>query len=219
MQIKEIRQNIYLLTFPNQFEMTFTFFRMQEYYESPLKELNGKYFTLEKAIEKYAYLKLKDKKEETFSYLTDWNGFNIPGEVFLNFYTLFLKKNDLLKREQVLFNLVHPLIKKLKDKKKFYIIGSLEDNEEVIKHEVAHGFYSLNAEYKRKMNEIISDTHPMVKEAKEHLLAIGYSEAVLDDEIQAYFSTGIKKKMISKGNLKRSYLNKFRKVFEDYYGK
>jgi len=218
MKIKEVKPNVYLFTFPNQFEMCFTFFRMQEFYESPIEEIKGNYFSLETAISEYAYQEFSDKKKEKFTYLSDWNGFNIPGDAFIDFYEKFGLKVDLTEREKELFLLAHPKIKELEDKTECYIIGCVEGDEDVIKHEVAHAFYYLNPKYKKKMLSLINDTIPMVKEAKEHLLDIGYCEAVLDDEIQAYFSTGIRKKMISKESMERKYLTKFRKIFKEYYG-
>jgi len=73
-----IRENIFLLDFETQEELTSTFLRFQEFYESP--EFQGKIFTLQEY--KAWYTKLKGK----FSYYTDWGGFNIPSRILESFY-------------------------------------------------------------------------------------------------------------------------------------
>ncbi len=96
MKVKPIYPNLYLYTFPNQYELASTFIRLQEFYESPYKEIKGKYFTSENFMDLYA----KDQKDNKFTYFDDWNGFNIPGDIVLKFAQLF--QNDLTKKEKKL---------------------------------------------------------------------------------------------------------------------
>ena len=86
MKCKEIYPNLFLFTFPNQYELASTFIRLQEFYESPYKEIKGQYFTLEKYMDRYA----KDQEDNKFTYFEDWNGFNVPGNIVLKFVLFYL---------------------------------------------------------------------------------------------------------------------------------
>lgn len=172
----EIKKKIFLLEFENQYEITSTFLRFQEYYESP--EFRGKVFTLKKFMEWYS------KGKSSFSYYTDWNGFNIPSYVLRPFYEG--KFDPLSEKEKQLLELFK------NDSEPFYVIGihgKAEDS--ILKHEIAHGiFYNLPL-YKKQVLEVIRqfDTDEMRKE----LIEKGYCNEVLDDEINAYaIATGKK---------------------------
>ena len=59
-----------------------------------------------------------------------------------------------------------------------------------IGHELAHAYYYLDEEYKLKMDKAIK-AYPRYEEMKKIILSgVGYDENVVDDEIQAYLSTG-----------------------------
>jgi hypothetical protein len=75
---------IHLLTFDNQIDLTSTFLRFQEHYESPF--FKGKYFTLDEFKEWYIKTSPNGKKSGKFTYYTDWGGFNIPSYILKPFY-------------------------------------------------------------------------------------------------------------------------------------
>ena len=143
MEVKEIYKGLYLYTFPNQFELCHTFFRLQEFYESPIKQIRNKYFTYEDAITYYAY---DNKENPEFTYFKDWAGFNVPGNIVGDFEDLFCK--DLTNKEIEL--LTESGTHEAED---YYIIGVIEGEENTMKHEIAHGFYYLNKAYKKEMNK------------------------------------------------------------------
>lgn len=212
MKVIKLVDNIYIFIFSNQYDMTSTFFRIQEFYESPSNEIRGKYFTLEKAIDTYTKLTFKDKKENIFTYFQDWHGFNIPGNIANKFLFKFGLHFDLLNKEIKFFKTFIQDI--FKNRNKYYLIGVVENDKESLKHELAHAFYYLYPEYKDQMLKLINENHPMIDIAKKHLLEIGYNESVLEDEIQAYFATGLRRQMIPKSILDIKFLNKFKKIFK-----
>ena len=81
MRLKQVYPGLYFLKFPNQYELTMI--RLQEFYESPYKNIRGKHFTLEQYMDAYA------KHKGNFTYCSDWNGFNIPSIVIQDFFIIF----------------------------------------------------------------------------------------------------------------------------------
>ena len=177
--IKQIRKNIYLIEADHQIELTTTFARPQEFYESPYKEIRGKYFTLSEFIDVYS-------RKGDFTYYTDWVGFNFPGEVLNRFFRLF--RRDMSKKELILKKLVQKVYKNKRDK--FYIIAAVKNSALTIKHEIAHAYWYLYPEYRRNV-EIAIKRIPkkLYNLAKRTLLNMEYDVRFVDDEIQAYLST------------------------------
>lgn len=213
MTSKEIYPNLFLLTFPNQFELCSTFFRLQEFYESPINKLRGKYFTMEQAISYYAY----DKKEyPEFTYFSDWDGFNVPGKIIKEFIQKF--NGDLTDKElQLLENIP-------KKRNKFYFIGVLEEDmktkDDIVKHEIAHGLYYLNKDYNKEMNKLFKNLSNKIKnQIKKCLLKEGYCRKVIADETCAYLATGILPGMLTflDYGLYWNKIKVFKNTFEKYY--
>lgn len=169
--IQEAPQIVHL-RFDNQRDLTETFLRFQEHYESP--EFRNKIFTLGQFREWYS------KKYGGFTYYTDWNGFNIPNYVLKSFYNgLF---DPLTEKEQKLLD----LFKSRSDK--FYIIGTHSGEEDAIDHEMRHAIYYLDDWYAEKCREIIVEHSgsETISGLISWLHDQGYCEDVIDDEIQAY---------------------------------
>lgn len=201
---EEIRENIFLLIFENQYEVTSTFMRLQEFYESPFKNIRDHYFTLEKFMDQYA------KENGNFTYNQDWSGFNVPDNCIRKFHEVF--KHDLLNKEKNLFKNINSLI--LSDKK-FYLIGIFEND--ALNHEISHGYYYLDNEYKNTMDSIIcSSDQIFIKKLKSKLKKIGYCKDTMNDEIQAYLSTENSSYLSNRFELKipQKLSQKFKEVFE-----
>jgi hypothetical protein len=213
MKSKEIYPGLFLYIFENQFDMCSTFFRLQEFFESPIKQLRGKYFTYEKGIEYYAY---NNKVEPLFSYFADWGGFNVPGKVVNKFKKVF--KDDLTEKELALLNGIPTFPEKKADK--YYLIGCEVGEEENLKHEVGHGLYYLNKKYRQDMNRLIKLLPERIKlRIREKLLAEGYCKLVIKDEIHAYLATGVIEGMLKWYDyiLHGTLLKQFKNTFEKYY--
>ncbi len=176
MNIKKIKvaDRTYLLQFENQVELTSTFLRFQEHYESP--EFKGKIFTLDEYKKWYSEIK------GDFTYYTDWSGFNIPSHILNPF---FAGDFDPLSDEEKIF------LEYFKgDEHPFYIIGlygdiNTERVQKTLKHETAHGLYYTRPEYKKQVDEVLKKYD--LNLIKEWLRSMGgYHESVLDDESHAY---------------------------------
>lgn len=193
--------------------MCMHFFRVQEFYESSDNKIRNKPFDFFDAMESYS----KKYGNGAFTYTSDWGGFNIPGEkieecfisCFKNINGFKLNKYD---------SLMYSTFKKIKKKscnKKFYIIGCLSKDKETLKHEIAHAMYYLDDEYRKECHSLTkqitkSDYLFICKKLK----SMGYHRSVCDDEIQAYFSTGLHE---SFKNRAKKYQSRYKKLFKKYY--
>ena len=201
--------HIYVLTFDNQYELCMSFVRMQEFYES--QKFRGKYFTLEEFIDYWA----KEFGHGSFDYPARWNGFNLPSKVIDKWIKAF-ERADIREKEDELLDAIDNLRGKEEAvlPQKYYVIGvhaeqSDKTRQEVIEHEIAHALYYLNGDYKKACNKMLKKVGATVYEkTKGKLVVAGYGENVLEDEMQAYFSTGgaprlgIKGRKNFEGNLK-----------------
>ena len=188
---KIILPHVYLLTFKTRYELCMSFVRMQEFYESASPKFKGKYFTLEDYID---YWSLKHGKG-SFTYPSFWNGFNIPSDVFKKWTKMF---QDIRPREENILESVGGLLMKeygcCQDNEKYYIIAVNEERgEEAIKetigHETAHALYYLYPDYKKSCIDLLSGiSNKKYDKDKKTLLKMGYCKAVIDDELQAYYS-------------------------------
>jgi len=162
---------VYNVLFESQYKMTSTFLRFQEHYESP--EFAGKIFTLEEYMDWYA------DKNGNFTYLEDWNGFNIPCEVLTPFYRG--KFDPLTKKEKALLK----MFKKVRGK--FYIIGTVSGSDSVLKHELVHSLFYTDIMYSIKVGEALKmfDKRRLWKALTE----MGYMKDVILDEMNAYAIT------------------------------
>jgi hypothetical protein len=186
MKIKKESENVYSVVYDTQYELTMSFVRLQEFYESP--RFKGAYFTLEEYMDYWA----ENFGHGSFDYPVRWSGFNIPGKVLSNWIEIF-EEGVLREKEILLINRLRKVFKR--DKKSLdevYIIGAYKGKgcRSVINHEMAHAFYNLNAKYRRDMNKLIESCDSShVINAKSKLIDMGYCEDVILDEMQAYWST------------------------------
>jgi hypothetical protein len=190
---RAVAKNIFLLEFETQNELASTFLRFQEHYESP--EFKGKIFTLDEYKEWYTGVR------GSFSYYTDWSGFNIPSYVFSPF--LEGKFDPLTPEENYLLSLFEDL------DHPYYIIGIHDDSEKMkktINHEIAHGLFYTNPEYKERVLKILAKYN--LDNFKNWLRSLGgYHESVLDDEVHAYTLFGSDKLTFEISNEMKDELN------------
>lgn len=178
MRKSQLTDHIYLLYFETQAELAFAFLRFQEHYESP--QFKGKVFTLKEFKDWYISNSSGGRETGAFTYYDDWNGFNIPSRILKPFYEG--QFGELSPAEQQMLDL-------FKDETgDFYIIGvhgQLDDQERLLEHEIAHGLFATNPEYKREVLDVLAqfDIEPIKAELR---LKSGYHEDVLDDEVHAY---------------------------------
>jgi len=206
LKLKQIRKNIFHIKFPNQYLICSTFLRLQEFYESPYKQIRGHFFTLENIQDVYA-----KHHDNEFTYLTDWSGFNVPDNVIKHFFELF--NGRLLRKESQLKSLIQKQI--LDNPNKTYLIATYDTRDE--SHEISHGYWYLEKEYRTSMMDIIKRySHKnMVFRA---LKKMGYPSKVHCDELQAYLSTDTAAEcrniMLLPKNWK--YTSSFRRIFKKF---
>jgi hypothetical protein len=101
----------------------------------------------------------------------------------------------------------------------YYLIGIDQSNGEdpsLIYHEVAHGLWFSSPEYKYLQKNNIEDMNPSVRDQlSKKISGMGYGQNVIDDEIQAYLSTGVGDNMRRIKDIKQAQLP-FKEVFDDY---
>lgn len=199
------------LSFKTQYELTSSFVRIQEFYESPFEHIRGGFFTLDEFMDTYA------EANGEFSYFTDWAGFNVPGNVVADFYEIY--RSDLRPKERRIIGEVIGKLQAYKDD--FYIIGTYSAGERLsyyVDHEIAHAYYYLSPEYKATQDAIVAGMDPEVKaQAAVRLSEMGYTESVIDDEIQAYFSTSHEESLMGRFKLTKEQAeirHQFRANFE-----
>jgi len=209
-----VANNCLLIKFNQQKDLTLTFFRVQEYYESANAKLYQKAFTLETFIEEQM------KSDGSLDYFNYWTGFNVPGYIIEE----WSKKIDAeyYDREYQLINLVKD---RLDLEQKYYVIGTLMDDANTIDHEIAHALYYMNIEYKNEMAELIKEFQTNHIEDYDRMCSIltnvrQYGNNVLFDEIQAYMATESKKELIKDFGINysdcRKIIKKFQKVLQKY---
>jgi len=205
-------KNCLLLEFNTQKELALAFCRVEEYYEGNEK-VNGKYLSLEQFID--AFTK-DDGKLEYFNY---WTGFNIPGNIFKEWFQM--EMSDKTKWE---IELGKEVSKKLDMSKPFYVIGGKKGDMNVIDHEIAHALYYMNEKYKSEMSNLTYDFYKTLRIEYSKMVGklkrMGYGDNVIKDEVQAYMSTSGKKELVEKFGLDfdkiKGYRTLYRKVLSRY---
>jgi hypothetical protein len=99
----------------------------------------------------------------------------------------------------------------------WYLIGASSKDLKTLDHEIAHGLYFTNKDYKRDVNKLIKGIKPThYDKLKKKLMKMGYvnDKKIIDDEIQAFMSTGLYNGLDTK-ELKK-YETGFVKNFKKY---
>lgn len=216
MKCKKLGKQLLLFTFKTQKEITMTFFRMEEYYESPLKGLFHKHFTV------FDFLNESMDNDGKIDYFSKWIGFNIPGHSIKEWAELNCP--NYTPKEVQVFDHLH---QKVDMSEPFYIIAAKEGITDVIDHEIAHALYYLDKGYKTVMNIKVSqfkNNFPVqYKKVQDWLKDMGYNKSVFTDETQAYMSTSDKKELVKKFGFTSteykemtSILREFRTVLQEY---
>lgn len=207
MKIKEILPQVFAIVVPDNYERAMLFCRVQEFYESPSKKIRHQKFSIWDYFRWYS----KKKGNGCFSYTSDFSGFNFPLIVAKKCFEM----NDI---ETPYDEQMKSLVDKLfVSGERQYMIGVDSLSNCTFQHEMAHGLYYTNIEYQSSMDEItegISDFDS--GKFKRNLKEIGYCSSVYRDEVQAYMSTEINKK-ITKGVVNKKKLHqKYKSIFKRY---
>jgi len=191
-QIIEIKPYIFAAVIKDSYDRSMLFCRYQEFYESPFPEIRGKSFTLEEYMKLYK----KNNKRTTFTYPIDWSGYNIPSDILLDAkkkFTFSINMYDLIMNDIIEHCEKESKFRNFGDSHPWYLIGVDKLKSGVINHEIAHGLYHTNLNYKVEMDYHTGNIRPKDSiSLRSKLIKVGYvnDRKILDDEIQAYMSTG-----------------------------
>jgi len=179
-KLEKVADKIYHLIIPDHYNLCMTFCRVQEFYESPFKEIRGKHFNFFDLMEIYS----RKKGDGCFTYTIDWGGFNVPSSFVKDCYSG--KIEDLNHYDSIIID----IDKQIPDSE-YYLIGSTGNDEDTLKHEKIHAFYHLNEKYRKEVISIIKEiSDKSYNDMKTCLLNIGYTTKVVNDEINAYLTSG-----------------------------
>jgi hypothetical protein len=182
MRIVKLSENIFHFVTDSQYELCSSFLRPEEFYESPFADIQGQFFTLDKFMDKYA-----ESKNGVFTYFDDWAGFNIPGDSLIAFHSKFC--TTFTDKEKFIFDAIEGFIRF--NNKNFFIMATLDNSvAETNRHELAHGLYYLDTEYRVRCDLLYYSMPENARDAiNTRLLDDGYALPKLKDECQAYLST------------------------------
>lgn len=191
-ELKNIIPGIYAVKIKDPYQRAMLFLRSQEFYESQFPEIKGKHFD----FFEYMNLYRKWRKKGYFSYPNEWVGFNVPGHIVETCTEHVLDASNGLfptPYDFIMNEIIKSVRKEIGKKKKYYLIGVNRYKSRLMDHEIAHGLYYVDADYKQSCLDLMKEnlTDKNYKALKKVIVKMGYSEDVVDDEIQAYLSTGI----------------------------
>ena len=187
--INEVYPHVYHLNFKSRYNSAMHFLRFQEFYESP--KYHRQFFTLVDYMEWYSLV--SDDAKGSFTYPTDWSGFNVPSKCLLPFINEPSPIPDKNKYDEYMCNLIRTIREKEKDHD-FYFIGTSDnvDKENVLDHELSHAWYTVDDNYRTKSDNLLNELNKeTLEKAREALQKTQYHISVIDDEIVAYCSTGL----------------------------
>ena len=191
-KVKEIKPRIYCALIDDDYDRAMLFCRYQEFYESPYKEFRGKKFSW---MEYMRFYKSAWKKR-VFTYPKDWSGYNIPSNVLEKANDTFYKETeyDHIMNDIYFYCVNDSMEKNSGTRCDWYLIGASSKDLKTLDHEIAHGLYYTNKEYKKSVNKLINNIKPSHYEIlKKKLMKMGYADdkKIIDDEINAFMSTGL----------------------------
>jgi hypothetical protein len=191
-KVVEVKPRIYCVIVDDNYDRAMLFCRYQEFYESPYKKFRGKPFTWMEYMRHYKTAWKKD----VFTYPEDWSGYNIPSNVLVKGVDAFYKETeyDNLMMDIYFYCGINSQNKNNGTRCDWYLIGASSKDLKTMDHEIAHGLYFTNKEYKKevvKLIDKIKTTH--YNKLKKKLIKMGYvdDKKIIDDEIQAFMSTGL----------------------------
>jgi len=183
MSVNEILPSVYRVHAESRMVLGSTFLRFQEYYECPSNRFRHSCFTFQEYKDWY-----RGSARDLgggFNYYLIWPGFNIPSWVVRDMRQGHIGK-PLRPQEQALLAL-------LPDDQDFYVIGTCEKDTSTLHHEMAHGLFTTNAEYRAAVKAALARLPQRRYNAcRRVLLGMGYVDdpVILEDEMQAYMVEG-----------------------------
>lgn len=198
LHIKPQKFNSVLVSADSQEELSQTFMRFQEHYESPNPQFRGNIFT------RGQYLNWYSQTYGAATYHIDWTGFNFPSYILEPFKSgLF---DPLTDQESNLVN----LLKYRTDK--FYIIGANSDS--IIRHELAHALYYHDKKYAQTISTLFDSHKSEISKTIKYIIDQGYHQDVIYDELQAYITDNDDEYIME--NIPEKLIQKVNEIYTKY---
>ena len=207
--------HIWAIKSPDSHTRALMFMRPQEFYESSFEEIIGKQFKVSDFVNIYK----QHYGKQQFTYGSDWAGFNIPSNI-LEECMFNIPEDEINNWDKLMLSTINT-IKEVEGEHNYYLLGVDELSNRLLEHEFAHAMWFTLPEYKSEMSKLNDECDPTVKDMMcKCITEYGYADHVLPDELQAYMSTGLGKKMIEMNipNIE-VWQQKYREVFDNYYSK
>ena len=209
----KVADRIWAAVIPDDHLRSWVFLRCQEYYESTSSYFKNNRFTWQDYMNWYKSEEGPRGKNDIFTYANDWAGFNLPSEVIEDCLSEIKDPNHY-------DDMMSSIIKTIKSNENgnFYLLGISKINNvdnHLLDHELAHGMWYTDSQYKSDMSQLLNDMDKKSIEYIKRLIAeIGYEESVISDEAQAYLSTGIYDEWMVDDI--PNWTDKFKEVFSRY---
>lgn len=225
-ELKKIRNGIYHISFDTNKDLALSFFRYQEYYESPFEKIHNKNFTLIEHINEY--VKNYQTEKGLWTYWNDWGGFNIPAHIIKEVHDNGIKDYN---HYDSLMDGIYGLAMGDAKSSRAYLIGTSKtftsgiknySETKYLKHELTHAMFYLNEEYSNNVKIILGEATANYSNSLWKFLykalRDSYADNVIEDEINAYITTGegeyfkkLPKKLTKQMNLLRKKLKALHK--------
>lgn len=214
-EVKHMQDNIYCVVVDDDYDRAMLFCRYQEFYESPYKKFRGKPFTWMEYMRHYK----EAWKKRVFTYPEDWSGYNIPGNIMEKANNTFYKDTEY---DQIMNDIYFHCAIDSQNKNNgtrcdWYLIGASSKDLKTMDHEIAHGLFYTNKEYKSTIQSLLQKIPKTTRnKIDKKLIKMGYvnDRKILDDEAQAFLSTGLYNGLEIK-EIKK-YEKDFTKVFKQF---
>lgn len=181
---------IYCATFGSYFDMAMTMWRAQESFDGGYAdEAEGKPVLVD-FMEWYS----KNYGEQSFSYTDDFHGFNINKAALEGTYGDRTKIADFNRYDTLMCSL-WDTIKINESGDDYFLMAVLDGDSETLEHELAHCYFSLDAEYCQTQANNVKALGKKAVKVYDRLIKMGYSSRVAVDETQAYLATGLNPKL------------------------
>lgn len=171
-------RDCFILLYPSAYECADAFFRIDQIIDNKKLFIN-RHITREELLDKYM------SRTGHTDYKQHWAGFYVHAK---SIYRVLNNCNDLSDKERELKIVCFENDIQNEDT----VIACVKGDKLLLDHEIAHAFYDNNEDYKKLVNNILSDVD--LTEFKEVLIDTGYTtrnNQEAKDELHAFIISGI----------------------------
>ncbi|SRR5260221_3337953 len=208
---KKEAEQIYSLCFNDPYKLAMTFLRCQEYYESENPRFYRKKFTIVQYMDWYF------QKFGSFEYHKHWAGFNFPSVIVDEVDRLGI---DDLNHYDLLLKSICEMAKSDANNDRVYLIGYKKGNKATLRHEISHGRFHLNGEYRVKIENLFAKLPvELQNRLYKAMVDTGYNQSSCVDEFQAYANENCEKRFWTEEITPelQEFFDNIRKTYKEFY--